>query len=87
MPLQATTMQPGQYVQLTKLPPPDAATGETVPGLRVGSPGVVRGVGHDIHGQALVLVQFWNGQVWCACDSVKAVRVALKVPDELKADE
>ena len=83
MSVQRTTLQPGQYVKLARLPPVDPATGMSVPGLKVGAPGVVRRVGHDTDGQALVLVEFHGGAVWCACDSVEVLRVAQYVPEDL----
>ena len=72
---QPTTMQPGQYVELVTLPPADPATGLSVPSLKVGAPGVVRQIGHDTDGRALVLVEFHAGAVWAFTTSVRAVRV------------
>lgn len=70
-----TTLKMGQYVELTELPPPDPNTGIPMRGLAVGLPGVIRNIGHDDAGTALVCVEFYVGTVWVLTTSVRAVHV------------
>lgn len=75
-----TTLKVGQFAELTKMPPVDPNTGHAVPGLCVGLPGIIRQIGHDAAGDALVAVEFRVGTVWLFTTSVRAVHVSRDVP-------
>lgn len=75
-----TTLKVGQFVELTALPPVDPHTGIAMRGLAVGLPGIIRNIGHDDAGTALVAVEFCVGTVWVLTTSVKAVHVSQSVP-------
>ncbi len=75
-----TTLKVGQFVELTKLPPVDPNTGLAMRGLAIGLPGIIRQIGHDAEGTALVAVEFNCGTVWVFTTSVRAVHVARDVP-------
>lgn len=75
---QRCTLRIGQYVILTKLPPPDPNGGGGLPGLEVGHTGIVRQIGHDADNRALVQVDFVMGGVWVYPDALVPAKLEAK---------